>query len=169
MKRLRYFLPLLLLCVVGCGSTRVDPEHPLLTTASSADAAHVYFIRPSSGYQRGITGNALSIHLDDERVLTLAKGEYTLVSIRPFAGELTVKSDTTVHRGGQNVCEKVTTSRPVELSPGFHYFVLVPHLGDMWEGTSFRAMEASATEAAEAASMLTPIGAAIDSPLASPR
>ncbi len=75
-KYLRHFTTgLLVLLVAGCGTTAIKESHPLLANSSVGNIAKVYFIRPDPGF-RGVMGNAFTISLGGQELLTIAKGEY---------------------------------------------------------------------------------------------
>ena len=84
-----------LVFITACGTTAIVESHPALSPPGEGNVARVYFLRPDIGY-RGIAGNAFSISLDGKELLTLAKGEYALVYLKPASVIVTVESSTVV-------------------------------------------------------------------------
>lgn len=74
------------LAMSGCGTmsgTRVNGQHHLVSQAPETQFATVYFLRPPTERAMGFSDNALTVKVDGSRLLTLDKGDYTLVYMRP--------------------------------------------------------------------------------------
>lgn len=77
---------LAVLAVTGCSSspgTHVDSRHHLVSVAPEKQFATVYFLRPPTERAMGFSDNALTVKVDGRKLLTIDKGEYTLVYMRP--------------------------------------------------------------------------------------
>ena len=99
-KYLRHFTTgLLVFIVTGCGTTATKESHPLLANSSVGNIAKVYFIRPDPGF-RGVMGNAFTISLGGQELLTIAKDEYTLVYLKYYSGDVTIESSRAIVKSG---------------------------------------------------------------------
>ena len=165
-KRLRYFAYGLFVFVVsGCGTTAIMETHPLLADPLNDKAAKVYFIRPDSGFD-GVRGNAYKISLDGQNLLTIAKGEYTLVSLKEYSGDMTVESSDVVNRGGLNSWTKVKGSRRFHFEGSKTYYITFSQgLHDPFQGTAYFPVGMTEIDAKKMANTLKPIGAAVAHPL----
>jgi len=166
--RLSYLVAALGLTTVveAASTTIVNTEHPLLTAEVSDAVASVYFIRPDAGFS-GVMGKPVSIRVAGEELLKLAKGQYTLVRLKPGEGEGVVKSWTVAMRGGTNSMMKVEESRPFAFVAGKQYYVVVAEANrPPSEGNSFPPVPIARERALEVAAGLIPVGAAVDAPLA---
>lgn len=165
-KYLVYFVNgLLVFLVVGCGSTGIKESHPLLARSSVGDIAKVYFIRPDPGF-RGVGGNAFTIFLDGRELLTIAKGEYTLVNLKYFSGDVTVESSTVVNRGGMNTLVTVEESLPFKFDESKTYYITFKeHQKGLLQGTSYVPHSITEDVARNLARKLKPIGMAVNAPL----
>jgi hypothetical protein len=147
----------------ACGATAVRETHPALAPVGEASAARVYFLRPNIGYP-GVMGKAFSISWNDTELLTLAKGDYALVHLRPDSGKMTIQS-WTVRNGGMG---KITETRSFSFDAGRTYYVAFsanPHL--VAGGTSYVPMLITGDAVTEAASKTKPIGRAAQEPISS--
>ena len=82
----KWLTVLMSLLLAGCASwngTQVNAGHHLVSAPGEALYATVYFLRPLTERPMGFSDNALSISLDGTKLLTLEKGDYTLVYMRP--------------------------------------------------------------------------------------
>jgi len=152
-----------LLFIAACGTTAIVESHPALAPSNETNAAKVYFLRPDIGY-RGVAGNAFSIAMDGQELLTLAKGEYALVHIRPFSGTLTVESSTVVNQSGRNVMTNVKELQPFSFEAGKTYYVTFRQNQQGWlsgGGSSYIPILISSEEAKRTANGLKPVGKAL--------
>jgi len=173
------FIFVVLVSAGGCvGSTVIQSSHPLITKEGATDTAKVYFIRPDPGF-RGVMDMPVSISLAGAELLTLAKGQYTLMQLAAGTTELKVDSYTVA--GPTNAMTKVSSNTQLSFSAGeTHYLVfelvprdflresrrgnlvgLVPPLG-----SEFLPRQVSRDRALDAVQGLTPVGAAVAKPIA---
>ena len=156
--------------LAACGTTAVTSSHPRLASAGDANAAKVYFLRPDVGYF-GLDGLAASILLDNKGLLSLAKGEYALVYLKPPGGTVTVETLTVRSEFGKNVGRKVRESDHFDIVAGKTYYVALckswrhPRGATSAESYVFPAPIAG-RYAIEGASALNPSGDASREPLA---
>jgi len=165
-KRLRYFAcGLFVFIAVGCGTTAIMQTHPLLADPLNVKAAKVYFIRSDSGFD-GVRGNAYTISLDGQDLLTISKGEYTLVYLMEYSGDMTVVSSDVVNRGGLNTWIKVKGSRRFLFEGSKTYYITFERsLHDPFQGTAYIPTGITETVAKRMAGTLKPIGEAVAHPL----
>jgi len=163
----------LLVTIVGlatvaeaASTSSVNGKHPLLAVSdASAPRANVYFIRPNAGF-RGVMGRPVSIRLAGDELLKLAKNEYTLVRLTPWAGDVVVKSWTVIMVGGKNSMTRAEESQHFSFEGGKEYFVLVSEVaGDFQKGSSFPPILIDRARALTVTAGLTPIGDAVEAPL----
>ncbi len=96
--------------VGACATTAAPPApHSLGAAAGDPNAARVYLLRPNVGYF-GIEGLAVSILIDGEKPLSLAKGEYAMIPVRPGDTTVTVSSFQVRDEFGKTVTRKVQES-----------------------------------------------------------
>ena len=155
----RFVAGIMLSLVAGCGSTATMESHPLLANASNDDSATVYFLRSDPGFQ-GVMGNAFKISLAGQQLLTLAKGEYTVVSLKPWSGNVTVESSTVVNQSGMNTQVAVKESQPFAFAASQTYYI-----GFKESPRGCVPLSISEDDARKLASKLKPVGMAATSPL----
>ena len=156
-----------LLFISACGTTAIVESHPAFSPQGEGNVAKVYFLRPDIGY-RGIAGNAFSISLDGKELLTLAKGEYALVYLKPASLTVTVESSTVVNQRGMNQMTGIKESQPFSFEAGKTYHVAFRQNQREWlsgGGVSYIPVPVSDATAAEAAIGLKPVGKAMQEPI----
>jgi len=165
-KYLRYFITgLLVFLAAGCGTTAIKESHSLLANSSVDNIAKVYFIRPDPGF-RGVMANAFTISLGGQELLTIAKGEYTLVYLKYYSGDVTVESSTVVNRGGKNTQVTVKESLPFKFDESKTYYITFrEYQKGMMQGASYIPYSITEDAARNLASKLKPIGKAVAAPL----
>lgn len=150
--------------ITGCaGSTSVQSTHPLIATGAVVERAKVYFIRPDLGF-RGVMDMSLTISFEGAELLTLAKGQYTLIPLASGSADMKVESYTVV--GPSNTMTPVSTTTQLTFSPGGTYYLvfeLIPRGG--LEGSVFVPNEVSRDRALDTVRGLRPVGMAIDDPI----
>ena len=154
-----------MLILGGCaGTTAVQSTHPLLARQGATDSARVYIIRPDPGF-RGVMDMPVTISLGGSELLTLAKGQYTLMHLTATTADLKAESHTVV--GTTNTMTKVSSNTLMTFSAGAtHYLVfeLVPRGG--LAGSAYLPRPVSREGALEAVQGLTPVGVAAAEPIA---
>lgn len=143
----------------GCGSTATTESHPLLASPSNSDSTRVYFLRSDPGFQ-GVMGNAFKISLAGQQLLTIAKGEYTVVYLKPWSGNVTVESSTVVNQGGMNTQVAVKESQPFTFDQSRTYYI-----GFRESARGYVPYTITEEDARKLASKLKPVGMAVTTPL----
>ena len=87
-KSYKLLILLISLGLVGCTSwswngTRVNGDNRLISAAGEPLFSTVYFLRPRTERAMGFSDDALTVSLDGSELLTIEKGDYTLVYMRP--------------------------------------------------------------------------------------
>ena len=161
---------LIIASVAGCvGSTVIQSSHPLIAREGATETAKVYFIRPDPGF-RGVMDLPVSISLAGAELLTLAKGQYTLMQLAPGNTELKVDSHTV---DGAGRMTRVSSNTQLSFSAGVTHYLLfelelrsIPLSGPSHQGSSFLPRVVSRARALDAVQGLTPVGAAVAEPIA---
>lgn len=154
---------LLGLALSGCTSTRLMSQHPLLNPTDN-NVAQVYFLRPYTERAMGFPDNPVTVELEDATLLTLGKGEYTLLRLKPRASTpLTLKNQSAV--GPFWNTREMHRSRNVELLAGHTYYWVIKPVDGEFRGIYFIAEDADAAAAGDIAQRLHPVGLAAAQPL----
>ena len=149
---------------VGCGSTAIMKTHPYIAHSINNDTVKVYFIRTDSGFD-GVGGNAYTLSMGGYDLLTIAKGEYTLVNLNAYSGDITVESSTVVYRGS-NTWIKVKESGQFKfISPNTYYVTFKKQFNDSINGVSVIPYSVTESIAKRLVPELKPIGKAKEQPL----
>jgi hypothetical protein len=156
---------LLAACV---GTTAIQEDHPAIATASATDQTMVYFMRPDPGF-RGVMDRPLTISVNGQELLSLAKGQYALLPLK--SGGVEMKLDSYTVAGRNNALTAVSNTAAVTLPAGstlYLIFVLVPREPlDLWAGSGsvFAPRSVSREIALEIARGLSPVGMATEEPI----
>lgn len=157
-------LPLLIVWLIlatalpGCAASRVEANHPLLSSAPDADVARVYFIRPRTERSLGVADNALAVEADRSHLLDLAKGEYALMTLKPGAVWITVRSDTSW--GPAHDIKEMTTTKEFDFAAGQTYFLSFSAVDGEFRGVTFDPQSIDLDRARQFGATLRPAGAA---------
>ena len=144
-----------ILALVSCGSTSVNRSHPLVARPDDPESGRVYFLRPDEGFS-GVRMNAAAVKVGGEELLTLRPGEYCLVHLKPYDGEVFVTSWGVV--GG--AMTRQTEGGILEVvAGGVHHVYLYPI------PTGYVPAQVTESEAREASAHLKAIGAAAIEPI----
>ena len=165
------FIFVVLVSAGGCvGSTVIQSGHPLIAREGATETAKVYFIRPDTGFY-GVMDRPVSISLAGAELLTLAKGQYTLVQLAAGTSELRADSYTVDDHGYMT---KVSSNMQISFSAGeTHYLVfeMVPRPTPLFGGGGgfvFLPRRVSRDNALDAVQGqgFAPVGAAVAGPIA---
>lgn len=143
--------------------TAVNDAHSLIQADLNRPHASVYFIRPTTEHPMGYADNALDVEIDGEHLMALAKGEYTLVRLKPRDVTVTLRNRTQV-RGRWEVTA-MARSRRFSFEAGKVYFVLADMFDGEFRGVHFTPRSISLFEAKRAAQYLEPAGQARQHPI----
>ena len=124
--------------LAGCAATRVASDHPLIEKDSQTASARVYFIRPLTERAMGFPDNPLRIEFDDQPLLALAKGEYSLVHMKPReTTTMTLKSLTTI--GPNWTVKEMSKKQKWSFTAGATYYIVLRPVDGEFRGVTFTA------------------------------
>ncbi len=92
------FLSLIIICLIpGCST--INNKHPMVVSkemkpGDPKDFAYVYFIRPKPYKAKGVADDTIRIEFQENILLTIDEGSYTLLRIKPSKGQLKVFNET---------------------------------------------------------------------------
>lgn len=142
----------------GCAASRIEDGHPLVSSAQVSETARVYFIRPRTERSMGVADNALIVEADRSPLLDLAKGEYALVTLKPGAVWITVRSDTSWGPGHD--IKEMTTTKEFSFTAGQTYFLTFTPIDGEFRGVTFVAETVDLDHARQLSAKLRPAGSA---------
>ncbi len=149
--------------LTACVGSRVVPDNPRLRPASDQLAAHVYFIRPRTERFLGAADNRIDVQLDRHPLLTLSKGEYTLLHILPGKAHIEVRSATTW--GPKQAFKRWTRSADLHFEPQQTYYVAFTPVDSEFRGVYYRIEQVDAEQAAYLVVGARPFGDARQRPI----
>jgi hypothetical protein len=160
---------LMSLGVGGCtawswNDTRVDMTNRLVSAPGEKQFCTVYFLRPLTERAMGFSDNVLTIDLNGSKLLTLEKGDYTLVYMRPrVRATMTVMNETEV--GPFWKTKKMAKDYEFGFTAGETYFIVLKPVDGEFRGVYFTAKNVDLFTAKQLARNLRPAGEARRAPL----
>jgi hypothetical protein len=151
------------LMLFGCTASSVNSSNPLLSDYPDALVAKVYFIRPRTERYMGMADNRLTVELDRQPLLKLAKGEYALLHLQPGTAALGLRSMTTWGPGHK--IKEMSTLKEFSFAPGQTYYISVQPVDGEFRGVQFHASRIDRDTAAELSRNLNPVGRARNAPI----
>lgn len=151
----------------GCSllsATRVDSANPAVVTDADQPHAKVYFIRPRTERNMGEADNALKIDLNKRHLLTLVKGEYTLVNLAPGKVSITVNSLTAMYLKA-TVLRKMHRTEDFTFEAGKTYYIVMQMVNGEFRGIYDVPMEVEAMKARRIVKYLRAVGRAKGDPI----
>lgn len=151
----------------GCSlltATRVDSTNPAVVTDADHPHAKVYFIRPRTERNMGEADNALKIDLGNRHLLTLVKGEYTLVNLSPGKASITVHSVTAMYLKA-TVLRKMHRTRDFTFEAGKTYYIVMQMVNGEFRGIYDLPIQVEAMKARRIVRYLRPVGRAKSDPI----
>lgn len=145
------------LSLSGCW-TLVKKDHPLIQKNLSAPYAPVYFIRARTERYMGMADNRVSVLLNQQPLLELVKGEYTLVNLTPGFTVISVHNQTTY--GPDHKIKVKKFARAYDFKAGNTYYILVDPVDGEFRGVHFIPRSIDVTEAAKVSNHLRAAGLA---------
>jgi len=155
----------LVIALSACSSTRVDNKHPLIREAPSTEVAMVYFIRPRTERTMGFADNRLPVEADRFHLLTIAKGEYTLIPMVP--GNVWISVTSMTSWGPRNAIKEMSRSRQFKIEAGETYYIVFNLVDGEFRGAFFMPESVDLQSAMELTRHLHPVGRARKSPVSS--
>lgn len=154
----------IIVALTGCAATKIAADHPLIEKNGEAAYATVYFIRPLTERAMGFPDNPLSIEFDEQQLLSLAKGEYTRVHMKPReTTTMTLKSRTAV--GPTWTVKEIAKSRKWSFTAGATYYIVLKPVDGEFRGVYFTAEAVDWFTAKESVRQLRAVDAAKRAPI----
>lgn len=154
----------IMVTLAGCAATKMASDHPLIEKNSQAAHATVYFIRPLTERVMGFPDNPLTIEFDNDQLLALAKGEYSLVHMKPREiTTMTLKSLTTV--GPDWRVKEMVKSQKWSFTAGATYYIVLKPVDGEFRGVYFTAEAVDWFTAKESVRQLRAVDAARRAPI----
>ena len=144
--------------------TQVNADHHLVSAAGEPLFATVYFLRPLTERAMGFSDDALSISLDGNKLLTLEKGDYTLVYMRPRV-RTTMTLENLSEVGPFWKTKKMDKDYEFGFTAGETYFIVLEPVDGEFRGVYFTARNVDMFTAKQLAQNLRPSGEARKAPL----
>ena len=152
--------------LTGCGgipTTHVD-QHPAVVSAADRPHAKVYFIRPLTERNMGVADNAITIELDRKPLLTLVKGQYTLVDLKPGHYKVTVDSLTAMFLEPTTL-RRMKRSAYSSFYSGGTYYIVMQMVNGKFRGVVDIPMSVATMKASRIVRHLRPFGASARGPV----
>ena len=144
--------------------TEVNTGHRLISVTGETLYSTVYFLRPRTERAMGFSDNALTIDLDGSKLLTLEKGDYTLVYMRPrVRTTMTLENETEV--GPFWRTKKMAKNYEFGFTAGETYFIVLEPVDGEFRGVYFTAKNVDLFTAKQLAHNLRPAGQARKAPI----
>jgi hypothetical protein len=143
--------------------TRVERQHPLLVAGGGTDAASVYFIRPEIERRMGFPDNPLTVELNQELLMKLGRGEYTMVSLVARDYVMTLRNQT--EAGPDWKVKELAKTFRFNFEPGGVYYLLIKPTDGEFRGVFFTAEEVDRFTARQNATLARPVAVSGDARL----
>lgn len=154
---------LLALFAVGCANP-VNVKHTQVQTgAEDEHIAKVYFIRPMPLKFKGIADKKVRVEFQNETLLTLNEGQYTLVKLKPSKGEVVTHSKTKFTNNDLPI--DVSRAREYRFIAGKTYFIHLKRVDEEFRGIFYDPSPVTYEQALELSKRLQALGAAADEPI----
>lgn len=150
----------------ACTATRVAGDHPLVSGGAGGPSATVYFLRPEPERRMGFADNPVTIELNQDRLMKLGRGEYTVVQLAPRESTFTLRNLT--EAGPNWNVKELERQYRFELAPGQTYYLVVRAIDGEFRGIHFVAESVDSGTARQVAATLRPAGAARSAQLPRP-
>ena len=133
------FLTLLIISLFS-GCATVNNKHPMvvskeLKAGDPVNFAYVYFIRPKLYKSKGVADEAVRIEFQENVLLKLDEGSYTLLRIKPSKGELKVFNETSFINKIHPV--EVWRAREYKFIEGKTYFIHIKQINEEFRGVFY--------------------------------
>lgn len=153
--------------VAGCASSSLVKEHSLYISEDSelaeSEVATLYILRPRSERSRGIADKAVEVKLKGATLISMSKGEYTRIRVKPYRGVLTVASLTMF--AAEITPREVTRSVTVKFDSGQTYFIHLHELNEEFRGVYTIPQLTDLSTAKQLIEHMDPIGEAVLFPI----
>lgn len=152
------------LLLSGCGTITKTYPHPMVRQNLNEPYAAVYFIRPNTEHVQGFPDNNLTVEIDGQQILSLAKGEYTLLNLKPWNKISVTLRNLTQVRGRWEITPEMRSSQ-IDFLGGQTYFIVTQPVDGEFRGVYFRPELVDLERAKQITTTLKPAGAAVRHPI----
>ena len=167
----KHLIILVCLTIAGCtawswNGTKVNTANSFVKTAGETQYSTVYFLRPLTERAMGFSDNALTINVGGSKLLSLEKGDYTVVYMRPrIQATVIVENETEV--GPYWRTKKMSKDYDFGFTAGETYFIVLEPVDGEFRGVYFTARTVDLFTAKQLAHNLRPAGEARKAPISS--
>jgi len=150
-----------MLCLLlgGCW-TKINDTHPLLQSEPAGPYARVYFLRPRGERFMGMADNRVTVLLDQQPLIELVKGEYTLTRIMPGQAWVSIENQTTY--GPAHRVKTESRSRRFTFVAGQTYYIAIKPIDGEFRGVHFLPQALTLAEAQSFKPRMRAVGPASD-------
>jgi len=141
---------------LACSLTKIEKTHSLLQPPGTSRSASVYILRPEAERRMGFPDNNVTVELNNEKLMEIGKGEYTLVSLVPRDYTMTLRNLT--ERGPEWDVVEMARDYRFEFVPGGTYFIVIDMVDAEFRGIRFAAKAVDLFEAQQLAKNLRAVG-----------
>ncbi len=153
----------IILLLYGCGNP-VNVKHSQVQTGAQEEyIAKVYFIRPMPVKYKGIADNKVRVDFNNEELLTLNEGQYTMVKLNPSKGEVSTHSRTKFTNS--NLPIEVSRKREYRFLAGKTYFIHLKRVDEEFRGIFYDPAPVTLEQALQLSKRLRALGIAADEPI----
>jgi len=152
-----------MLLLSACGGSVNVKNSYVQEEAADEHIARVYFIRPMPVKYKGIADNQITVELNNELLLTINEGQYTMVKIKPTDGHVTTRSKTMFINKTQPI--DVSRSREYRFIAGKTYFIYLNRVNEEFRGIYYDPAPVTLAQAMKLSSQLHPVGLAQQEPI----
>jgi phage anti-repressor protein len=133
-----FLISLIILICSGCAT--VNNKHPMVVSkemkpGEPANFAYAYFIRPKLDKSKGIADEPVRIEFQENALLELDEGSYTLLRMKPSKGELKVFNKTKFINKIYPV--EVWRAREYKFIEGKTYFIYIKQINEEFRGVFY--------------------------------
>ena len=152
-----------MLLLAACG-TKVNVNNSYVQEeADDAHIARVYFIRPLPLKYKGIADAPLVVELNNEFLLKINEGWYTMAKVKPTKATITTRSKTMFINKDQPI--DISRSREYRFIAGKTYFILLERVNEEFRGIYYDPAPVSFEQALELTKHLRTAGLARKEPI----
>ena len=152
------------LLLSACSGIKVVKNNSkLVATKDTSPKAMVYFIRPQMLKPKGYADNTLTVDIDDEKLLEIGAGAYTMVDIKPGTYRISTHSMTAFTNRLEPI--HVSRYRDYVFKAGLVYFVYLKQINEEFRGVFYDPYPATLTEARNLLDRVTAYGLAQQFPI----
>jgi len=158
------FILLCISLVSACGNIKVENQNPLLVSSyKTTPTASVYFIRPRLLKPKGYADNTLTVNIDDQKLLEVNAGAYTLLHIKPGTYRISTHSMTAFTNRIEPI--HVSRYRDYVFKADLVYFIYLKQINEEFRGIFYDPFPATLAEVRKLLDSVTAYGDAQQFPI----